>query len=303
MDTHIVKAWQDVSQPEGLDIERARQRFQDMVTAVQHVDQWELPTLTGERVHAAFRGLKLRKAAGARGWNASDLRQLPLEAAQEMAALMRTAEDHGNLPSEWRLCLMSLIPKGGDSNTGAQPPGKLRPISVLPQVARVWSQLRFQDIMEKILPSVLGCQHGGLPRRQARTIAARLLVRMDASARDRHLGGKGNFCFAQLDLRKYFNCIDVCAVESLWTRLGMPAAFARLLSSHYSQMVVRTRYHLGFLGKGFCMQRGVPQGDALSVLYSVVFLIPLLVKVLDSVPGLDMKQLSVYLDDVTVEAA
>eukprot|EP00971_Amphidinium_carterae_P190682 3784009-Amphidinium_carterae.2 len=192
MDATIVKAGEDVSQPEGLDIERARQGFQEMVRDVPLVPEWQLPALTGERVFAVFR----------------------------------------------------LIPKGGDASySGAQPPGKLRPISVLPQLARVWSQFRFEDIMEKILPSVLGCQHGGLPRRQARSIAARLLVRMDSATRSRQRGGRGHFCFAQLDLRKYFNCIDVCAVESLWIRLGMPADFARLLTSHYSQMVVRTRFH------------------------------------------------------------
>eukprot|EP00971_Amphidinium_carterae_P216749 4302805-Amphidinium_carterae.1 len=177
---------------------------------------------------------------------------------------------------------MSLIPKGGDSNTGAQPPGKLRPISVLPQVARVWSQLRFQDIMEKILPSVLGCQHGGLPRKQARTIAARLLVRMDASARDRHLGGKGNFCFAQLDLRKYFNCINCCLccgdpVDTVGNAGRVRSSFELTLLPDGCQDPLP----LGFPGQGLLHAERCAPG----------------------VPGLDMKQLSVYLDDVTVEAS
>ena len=100
-------------------------------------DGQPLPPLTGEQIHTIVRNLAGRTAAGADGWRAEELKELPEQFWPRLAELPTVCEARGAWPRALRISLITLLPKGE-----AVEPGGMRPIALLPLVYRIWAAAR-----------------------------------------------------------------------------------------------------------------------------------------------------------------
>eukprot|EP00971_Amphidinium_carterae_P312787 6216426-Amphidinium_carterae.1 len=77
-----------------------------------------------------------------------------------------------------------MIPKGADDTGGVSSlhAAKLRPISVLPSVARVWARARMRTLMPNVERALLPSMHGARSGKSAKGLLARLLTRLENAA-------------------------------------------------------------------------------------------------------------------------
>eukprot|EP00971_Amphidinium_carterae_P129478 2564499-Amphidinium_carterae.1 len=93
---------------------------------------------------------KLRRSPGERGWHISDLRALPEIAWKQLALLINTGEAIGRMPEEWSHLVLTMIPKGQQKDHSMRPLS-LRPIGVLPSLARLWARARVEELMRRTI--------------------------------------------------------------------------------------------------------------------------------------------------------
>eukprot|EP00971_Amphidinium_carterae_P092656 1835087-Amphidinium_carterae.1 len=131
--------------------------------------------ITGAELARAAKKAKLRRAPGIRGWHARDLRCLPLLAWQQLADIINVGERQKRLPAEWKVVIQTLIPKQ-DAKANSLRPLSLRPIGVLPTVARIWARARLEVVLRHTLAAFPPTMFGGLPGKSAQQLLARVLL-------------------------------------------------------------------------------------------------------------------------------
>jgi len=121
------------------------------------------PLRDGSSVPQSFDG---KSASGTDGWCPRDLKALPLRLWAWAVPLLQHVEDTGAWPLFACSGGVALIPKGDQPSDEAL---KQRPITVLVALYRLWSSIRFQDLLawqeEWVWPTLrggrkgMGCQH------------------------------------------------------------------------------------------------------------------------------------------------
>eukprot|EP00971_Amphidinium_carterae_P067933 1344557-Amphidinium_carterae.1 len=207
-------------------IRKTRERVKQMAKNIPQRDQLEWMPLEAEDLRRAARVMKKGKAPGLRRWHPEDLHGLPLEAWRELAALTNTWERGGQLPEEWRMAVQTMVPKdtSGNATSPSLDPLKLRPISVLPAIARTWARARLMSITPKLEESMLDSVYGARRGKSAKGLIAKLLGRLERAA----TSGQRPIYLAQLDVSKFFNGIDTLALHPALQRMGL-SAYADLI--------------------------------------------------------------------------
>ena len=98
--------------------------------------------LTGNALRETLGRMANKSAPGADGWRASELKALPDALLDRLAALFNIIEIHGKWPEALQLGLVSLISKGEGTA-----PDKLRPITVMSAVYRLWAATRVREVL------------------------------------------------------------------------------------------------------------------------------------------------------------
>ena len=103
----------------------------------QDGDPAPLPALEGQLLWDIVRRIPRDKAQGVDSWGARELKALPRQAYDDLAAVLGQIEKEGQWPPGLLGAIVTLLPKKGD-------PGPLdqRPISLLPMVYRLWAAAR-----------------------------------------------------------------------------------------------------------------------------------------------------------------
>ena len=83
-----------------------------------------------------------KSAPGADGWRARELKALPDCLLDRLAVLFNHIEQDGIWPDALKLGLVSLISKGEGTA-----PSKLRPITVMSAVYRLWAATRAHEVL------------------------------------------------------------------------------------------------------------------------------------------------------------
>eukprot|EP00973_Karenia_brevis_P066834 9290565-Karenia_brevis.AAC.1 len=91
---------------------------------------------------------------GADGWAVVELKRLPVALLDLLAEMLNIVEANGRWPRQLTTAMITLITKGEGSR-----PDKLRPISVMSAVYRLWAARRLEDLLKWQLLWSPDCQH------------------------------------------------------------------------------------------------------------------------------------------------
>lgn len=205
----------------------------------------------------AIRDIKPSAARGVDNVSASELKQLPFRAIQDLAKVMNNYPE--GFPTWFCVAKTFLVPKV----EGSLSPADVRPISVLPQLYRLWGKVLntqlFKSLANQIPKQVTGLLQSRGP--------------MDASYEwqywlEHHALRETPASGFSLDLLKCFNTIDQDQALRILLSLGFPRS---ILTPWIA--TIRQLSRVWILGTS-CSQpvnctRGFPEGDAFSVIVMI----------------------------------
>ena len=96
-----------------------------------------MPPLTGALLWDVVKHILRAKDQGLDAWSPDDIKALPREAFDDLAAVLTQVEAEGEWPAGLSGAIVTLLPKKDDHGPLAQ-----RPISFLPMVYRLWAAAR-----------------------------------------------------------------------------------------------------------------------------------------------------------------
>ena len=217
------------------------------------------PVSASELMSAA----KKKGAAGAEGITKGVLARLPMEGWHHLALVFRDIERGGEWPSE--LLWVRMAPLAKPDSPEVPAPTKIRLISVESNVVRAWSSLRFRQLIPW-LQGVLSAEVlGGITGRQALVCAGARDLQRTMCDLDSLPYGEVSF-----DWARCFDSLPKGLLVDLAVHLGMPLEIGDALRRYLyqSERVVVMR---GWVGSDVSGPRGVPQGNALSVMMALVW--------------------------------
>ena len=250
-----------------------------------------LDTIRDVDVQFAWKHAKPRTSTGAGAWSAEMLRNLPLAAAAEMAALYNAMEEQGYTPPELRNAFVTLIPKA----PGPVQVHQTRPIAVTPTLMRTWSAIRSQQMGMQLKDYFSAQQHGGLCGKNAQRPLAEFFAQIASNEFEGH-----QTYGLQVDFAKFFDSIDIHCVAKILTRAGYPPRTIDFFVKHYSTTGRRFRFPQNRVGAWWRPAKGLMQGDSLSVTFANLFALPLanaLAQLASEEEGVWYAQ---YVDDVII---
>ena len=258
LDKLLRHTWMSVCLPKDRDVEQCRQAFVDMDNA-EPQPECPLPPLRPTDLQRIVKHVANGKSPGYSSWRPTDLKRLPLLAFEQLCQLFELCEAQACYPDELKKALVSYIPKDADP---APTPDRVRPISVLPLVMRIYLSLRAEHLTAILDPQMLPQQWGGRPAKGV----TQPLIYTDTLV---DLATKrlcGPVFLAQLDITKFFNNIDPVPLLPALNRAGVPVHFTRALAELYQGLLYMNKYHSGLIGPAWKPCRGIPQGDPCAVI-------------------------------------
>ena len=99
--------------------------------------------LTAQTLRRSLSKMQSSGSCGLDGWRIAEVKSLPDFFLDRLAVLLNTVEETGVWPQALAQGAVSLIGKG----EGAEPL-KLRPISVMPVVYRLWAATRVREVLD-----------------------------------------------------------------------------------------------------------------------------------------------------------
>eukprot|EP00971_Amphidinium_carterae_P179481 3559772-Amphidinium_carterae.1 len=196
--------------------------------------------------------------------------------------------DSGNTPLDWRTAWVSYIPKVAGTQCGLD---QLRPITVTPQLWRVFARHINDDIVRHVDQHLCASQSGSRPGMSSITPALATRAFADLQA---HSGSPG--FLVQLDIQKCLNGLNIDDGLAALEHFGLGSGVCAMLSKHYASLTTRSKMGPSWASAPFQCIRGCPQGCPLSVTIAnlILSVIP------DDVPP--PSKLAMYLDDTSVFA-
>lgn len=216
-------------------------------------DDWNV-TIGEDEIYRHLKGLNRRKSVG--------LDNIPTKIYSEMAdcltkplkLIFDASIEQRTFPSLWKTAIICPIPK-----TNPPTPNKLRPVSLLPVVSKIFERIIAKKLWCKFEEHYGDSQHGFRPLHSTTTAVIDIL--------EAALFHYDNLCNAgvaiiSFDMAAAFDCLDHTATLKKFQRLGFPKGFVKWLRSylHARKFVVKINGSFSRLGS---VSRGIPQGSVL----------------------------------------
>ena len=284
------QAWSPIDNPADVkDAATCREIMQRSYHHYRH-DPWPLQDITTKDVQAAVGSARLSSSPGKGSWTFGDIKSLPAIAKTELARLL-TLWDRVGPPSCLGEVYITMLPK----QPGNPDPLALRPIAVEPLLIRLWTTIRVRAWARHIMASIPEEQHGAVPTRSAVQLVTELATDLEQSK----LLGKP-LCGISYDFSKFFDSLPQHLVAPTLVAAGVPEGWAE----RYMAFIINQQYRYRFTdrtaGPLFTKCCGVPQGDAFSVVTSLLMLVALTQAVCEAGgPALEARM---YLDDLVVRS-
>ena len=286
--TTLRQAWQVIDTPaQPLTPQEMEALMHDYAACYQQHD-WGETTITTQHIKSALSRARTTASPGRGSWSIPDLRSLPAQAHEELAALLCLWDACGP-PQCLAEIYVTMIPKEHDNPD----PMALRPISVAPLLLRLWTTIKVRSWAQRISQSIPQEQHGGVPARSVVQLVAEMSVDLEASkVYDQQMMG------ISYDFAKFFDSLPPQMIGPILRAAGAPAQWAE----RYMHFILSLRYRYRFLdnttGPEFKKQCGIPQGDAMSVVVALLMLVALTQSLVRAADG--AAEIRMYLDDLTV---
>ena len=183
------------------------------------------------------------------------MKVLPDSLLERLASLLNVIEQTGCWPDALAQGVISLISKGEGSE-----PNKLRPISVMSVIYRLWAAARLKHIMLWQESWIDDCLHGFRPAHSPADAWWPLALKIEHAL----LFGEDLSGIA-LDYSKCFDRVPIDIVFKLARCIGMPWQILTPLRSMYANLKRRFAF-AGAIGEPFVATNGILQGCPLSII-------------------------------------
>ena len=214
-----------------------------------------LEPLTVGELRRVLSRMKSSSSPGPDGWRVSELKALPDSLLERLASLLNVIEQTGCWPDALAQGVISLISKGEGSE-----PNKLRPISVMSVIYRLWVAARLKHIMLWQESWIDDCLHGFRLAHSPADAWWPLALKIEHAL----LFGEDLSGIA-LDYSKCFDRVPIDIVFKLARCIGMPWQILTPLRSMYANLKRRFVF-AGAIGKSFVSTNGILQGCPLSII-------------------------------------
>ena len=200
-----------------------------------------------------------RKATGLDGLSVADFKALPLPAINSIARLFHDILTQATFPEPWLNIKVTLIPKkGGDIALK-----DLRPLSTAPVAYRIWAK-----------SLLILCSHAG------------------ANIHPCSVGGIG----LAIDTQKFFDVIPHALAARCLTEIGVPPVVVFAWLKYITSIRRYISIHNSIADKPLTADRGIPQGDPISMLAAAAAL-GLWLNDLNRIPSSPSDEAWVFVDD------
>lgn len=216
---------------------------------------WTFPSLTVSQLQDALCRKKKRAATGPDGVSRQDLLSLPACAISPLLGLYEHLEQGQPWPTQLVQGFVNCLDKQrGDGGVDSY-----RPIVIYPLATRLWSTIRAKQALLSIGPFLPGGLHGGVPKKQAKSIWFQLAQRLESA----HFLGESLLGVA-VDIQRAFNNLPREPIFCAAVQLGLPRHLLVPWASFLAQQSRRFKLR-GVVGSSIPSTSGFPEGCAWSV--------------------------------------
>ena len=216
---------------------------------------WSFPSWTLAAVRKGLASKKKKAATGLDGISRDDLLQLPDEGLAPVLQLFSHLESGGEWPEQLTQGYVNCL----DKHKGDGWVDSYRPIVIYPVLARLWSSCRAKQALLSVGPCLPGGLHGGVPKKQAKSIWFQLAQRIEQA----HADGASLQGIA-VDIQRAFNNIPREPIWNALIQLGLPSNVLRPWASFVASQARRFSIR-GAIGNPLFSNSGFPEGCAWSV--------------------------------------
>ena len=240
-----------------------------------------MPPLSGELLWDIVRHIPRAKAQGLDAWAPDDLKALPREAYDDLAAVLTIVEAEGTWPEGLSGAIVALLPKKGDHGPLAQ-----RPISLLPMVYRLWAAARGAILKDWFVREGHASAWGQGKGKGADTAAWMAAAQAELAA----AGGYDAFA-AYIDCEKCYDHISLSDLSFQGCLQGMGRLVSLAAAQYAGKRYVRWA---GALSRPVDPTHGIPAGCPLANGMLHLFLLRAMRGTADRAQGAELRT---YADD------
>ena len=238
--------------------------------APQHPCQ--LNSIASGDVEQAIKKMKGTTAASVDNWYAAEIKKLDKLAASQLATLYNLIEMENKLPPAWLRSWTALIQPQEEPVA----PTKLRPISILSCLWRLYATTRYQALGAWLTTTMPPQLYAYIPFRSAEQAAMQLAIHIEQTQYHIQQGLVDDYYVVGLDASKAFASVSRTQIQCILRHVGMDDRVIAIVDQLYAGCTVFR------LGGRHCsqephvLQRGIFQGCPLSVLFYNAIQLPLI---------------------------
>ena len=227
-----------------------------------------------------------KKATGLDGVSVADFKALPLPAVNSIAHIFHDILTRATFPEPWLNIKVTLIPKKG----GELALKDLRPLSIAPVAYRIWAKTLL-ILCSHAGANIHPCSVGGIPNRQAQHAFLRVALTAEKLAAQ-----KKSAVGLAIDTQKFFDVIPHALAARCLTAIGVPPVVVFAWLKYITSIRRYISIHNSIADKPLTADRGIPQGDPISMLAAAAAL-GLWLNDLNRIPSSPAAEAWVFVDD------
>ena len=198
--------------------------------------------------------MKSATSVGVDGWSVQELKALPDSVLERLCVLLNAVDRLGEWPRCLKIGLVTMIGKGEGLL-----PRKLRPISVMSVLYRIWASFHMRHIVEWQEEWASSSLFGFRPHRGCEDAFWDTALEIEYSL----LSGE-DIAGCSIDLQKAFDRVPRDIVFAIAAHMGFPPQVLGALRNMHDELDRHFRVGM-FVGRAFRSTRGILQGCPLSV--------------------------------------